>query len=210
MSLQQDIRNMENELLPQIPAEVKQKMQQGTRELLDARIDRQALQEGDQAPDFALDTHQGDTVDTGTLRARGPVVVSFYRGGWCPYCNIELQGLEKAFAAIQQAGASLIALSPDQQQYDEAPALSFPTLVDKHNQVARKFGLVFNLPEILRPIYHQFGFDIPEANQDNTYELPIPSTYIINESGQIIFSFVNADYTQRCEPDTLIKVLQGQ
>jgi len=146
------------------------------------------------------------------LLQHGPVVVAFYRGGWCPYCNLELRALQKSLTEIQKLGAQLVAISPQTpdsslstQQKDE---LQFRVLSDKHSAVARQFGLVFTLPEEIRTIYKGFGHDIAARNGDDSFELPFPATYVIGQARTIHFAFVNADYTKRAQPAAILKVLR--
>ena len=141
------------------------------------------------------------------------MVISFYRGAWCPYCNLEIRALAEHLPAIREQGADLLAISPQvvskaEQQASEL-ALPFAVLSDAGNQVARRFGLVFALPEQTRPIYDAFGFDLPGHNGDDKYELPIPATYIVDTQGVMRFAFVDADYTRRMEPVDIIEQLKS-
>ena len=134
--------------------------------------------------------------------------MSFYRGGWCPFCNLELWALQKILPEIERLGASLVAVSPELPDASlntlEKHRLQFQVLSDRGNQVARQFGLVFTLPQELRPVYEQFGIDIPPHNGDQSFELPLPATYVIASDGTIRYAFVNSDYTQRAEPSDII------
>jgi peroxiredoxin len=128
------------------------------------------------------------------LLQHGPVVVAFYRGGWCPYCNLELRALQKSLPEIEKLGAQLVAISPQTpdsslstQQKDK---LRFQVLSDKHSAVARQFGLVFTLPEEIRTIYKGFGHDLAVRNGDDSFELPFPATYVIGQDRIIRFAFV--------------------
>jgi peroxiredoxin len=114
-------------------------------------------------------------------------------------------------AQIEQAGAKLVAISPETPDHSlstrEKNKLAFDVLFDKGNKVAESFGLVFVLPEVLRPIYENYGLDIPGHNGDSTFELPMPATYIINQKGEVLYNFVDADYTKHLEPVEIIKIL---
>ncbi|NDI86358.1 peroxiredoxin-like family protein [Undibacterium crateris] len=146
------------------------------------------------------------------LLAQGPLVLNFYRGLWCPYCNLELAALQKSLATIEGLNATLVAVSPQTPEASAATAsklgLSFKVLVDQGNQLAWEFGLVFTLSESLRPIYAAIGIDLPAANGDNSFMLPMPATYIIARDGTIAYAFVDADYTHRMEPSDMCAVLE--
>ncbi|MGD1936006.1 MAG: peroxiredoxin-like family protein [Cyanophyceae cyanobacterium] len=167
--------------------------------------------EGQQPPDFELPNAQGQPVRLSEKLKAGPVVVTFYRGQWCPYCNLELKALQNALPEFEKRGAQLIAVSPQTPDNSlsttEKNELTFEVLSDVGNQVAQQYGLVFTLPEELRPIYASFGIDVPAHNGDDTFELPIPATYVIGKDGAIALAVADADYTQRAEPEAIIAAL---
>ena len=138
--------------------------------------------------------------------------MSFYRGGWCPYCNIELRGLQSELASFREHGANLVAVSPQTPDNSlsttEQNELEFPVLSDVGNTVAKKFGLVFTLPESLRPIYEDFGIDISKSNGDESFEIPVPATFVINRDGHISYAFINADYRKRAEPSDVLAAVK--
>ena len=129
----------------------------------------------------------GTTVSLSALLAGGPVVVAFYRGGWCRYCSIELRALQGGLAEIAAAGATLVAVSPQTPDSSlptaEKPELAFPVQSDRGNRVPESFGLVFTLPEAIRRLYSAFGIDLPAANGDSPFRLPIPATYVLRADG---------------------------
>jgi peroxiredoxin len=153
----------------------------------------------------------GTKVSLSALLAKGPVVLAFYRGGWCPYCSTELRALQARLAEFNAAGATLVAVSPQTPDASLSTAeklnLAFPVLSDEGNQVAESFGLVFSLPEALREVYLGFGLDLPTANGDDTFRLPIPATYVIRADGTVAWRFADADYTKRAEPDDVLAAL---
>mgnify|MGYP000210769356 CR=1 FL=1 len=142
----------------------------------------------------------------------GPVVISFYRGGWCPYCNLEFKALNDCLSAIKSLGANLVGISPELPDNSistaEKHALEFDVLSDVGNIVARDYGIVMDVPASMRPLYLQWGLDVPSANGDDTWELPIPATYVIDSDGTIVFAFVNKNYTERLEPEEIINALK--
>ncbi|MEM6717142.1 MAG: peroxiredoxin-like family protein, partial [Cyanobacteria bacterium P01_C01_bin.147] len=139
--------------------------------------------------------------------------IAFYRGGWCPYCNLELKALQNALASIQETGAALVAISPETPDNSlttqEKNELAFPVLSDLDNQVARQFGLVFQLPASLRPIYDGFGIDLVAYNGNDQFELPIPATYVVQPNGEIVYAFADVDYTKRAEPSDVVNALKA-
>lgn len=194
-----------------IPSDKYAVMQNSTRELEATKLAEDASKTGQQLPSFELANALGERVRSGDLLKKGPLVVSFYRGGWCPYCNMELRALQQVLDQIHARGAALVAISPETPDHSlstsEKNELSFEVLSDINNQYAKELGLVFQMPEDLREVYHSFNLDIPKHNGNLDYELPMPATYVVDSSGEIIFHFVPADYTQRLDPEEILKVL---
>ncbi|MDJ0694004.1 peroxiredoxin-like family protein [Mastigocoleus sp. MO_188.B34] len=212
MNLTEELQNYRNQFLTKVSEEVRATMSQATQDLASSGIAGSTLKVGDKIPEFSLPNATGKRVDLQKLLQLGPVVISFYRGKWCPYCNLELRAFQKKLPEIQALGASLVAISPQTPDNSlstvEKNELSFEVLSDVGNQVARQFGLIFTLPKELRPIYETFGIDLPAHNGDKKFELPIAASYVIAPDGTIVLSFVNADYTQRLEPQEVLKTLQ--
>ncbi|HUX03409.1 MAG TPA: peroxiredoxin-like family protein [Acidimicrobiales bacterium] len=172
-----------------------------------------SLNVGAVAPDFSLPVATGAMISLSSLLIKGPVVLAFYRGGWCPYCSTELRALQAKLPEITAAGATLVAISPQTPDNSISTAekfeLAFPVLSDQGNAVAESFGLVFSLPESLRELYRGFGYDLPAVNGDATFRLPLPATYVIESNGVIAWRFADADYTKRAEPDDVIAILEA-
>jgi peroxiredoxin len=193
------------------PEEVQAKMATATEVLEAAGLADQALTVGDTAPDFTLPDATGKSVRLSQLLKQGPVVINFYRGEWCPYCNLELRAFQNLLPEFKQAGATLVAISPELPDHSlsvtEKHNLEFSVLSDVGNRVSRQYGLVFTLDETLQPIYQSFGIDIPVSNGDYSYELPMPATYVIDSSRRIRYAFAEADYTQRAEPQDVLAVV---
>ena len=208
MTLAKQLENQLTKAKANIPAEKLAVMAQATTELINSGIAEQTLQVGDTLPPINLPNALGKTVNTQDLLTEGALVISFYRGQWCPYCNLELRALQQALPEFKALGASLVAISPQTPDNSlsttEKNELTFEVLSDVGNQVARQLGLVFQIPEQLRPIYQSFGIDLPEHNGDETFELPIAATYVINRDGKVVYAFVNPDYTQRAEPADIL------
>ncbi|HEX8299800.1 MAG TPA: peroxiredoxin-like family protein [Rubricoccaceae bacterium] len=171
-----------------------------------------ALKVGDTAPDFALPDASGRTVRLSDLLASGPVVLAFYRGSWCPYCNTELRGLQQALPQVEAARARLVAVSPQTPDSSvsivERQGLTFPVLSDAGNRVAREFGLVFRVGDDVREQYRTYGIDLERSNGDASWELPVPATYVVAPDRTITYAFVEADYTRRAAPADIVAALR--
>ncbi len=178
----------------------------------DAKIAEHAVGVGEAVPAFLLPTISGQHVDASRLLGLGPLVISFYRGGWCPYCNIELRALQARLPEIEALGASLVAISPELPDRAlataDSNALTFPVLVDQGNAVARRFRLTHEIaPEVVR---YQLGNgnNVPAFNGTDAAEVPLPATYVVGTDGVVQYAFVDADYTRRADPDAVIGVLR--
>lgn len=213
MSLQAKLdalrENFENNIFtPQINSI----MHEATAELVASGQAETALKAGDTAPDFSVPLVDGRTLDLASQLAEGPLVLTFYRGVWCPYCNADLQALQDAQPAIGQRGASLLALSPqlpvNSRKAIRENGLSFPIAHDAGNAVAAAFGLRFRLPDALIDVYkNTFGNDLAVVNGEPSWTLPMPARYVIDTHGVIAYAEVNPDYTQRPDPAELLPVL---
>jgi peroxiredoxin len=211
MSLSEQLRARLNANKERLPADVLAVMDRATRDLEASGQARRAVAVGDQAPGFALPGATGATVHLDALLQQGPVVVSFYRGGWCPYCNLELNALQQHVAEFQAHGARLVAISPQVPDESLATAerngLTFAVLSDVGAEVAEAYGLAFDLPDDLAVIYEGFGIELERVNGGHARTLPVPATYVIDRAGVVRWAHVNSDYTQRAEPADIVKAL---
>ena len=194
-----------------VPDGVRAIMAQCTTEIKDSGIERGALKTGDMMPDFELNNQHNELRRLSDYLANSPVVLNIYRGGWCPYCNMEMKALQGVQKEIESYGAMLVGMAPEtpDRALSTAERAGIDILSDSGNRVAEQMGLVFELPQALRPIYEKFGIDIPAFNGDDSFKLPVPATYIIGQDGVIVYDFVNADYTQRLEPTEIVEILAG-
>ena len=213
MSLQSDIEQYKAGFVEKVPVEVREKMMQATQDLSDSGMTANAPKVGDKLLNFSLPNQLGKEVSLSDLTSNGPAVITFYRGGWCPYCNLELSAYQKALPEIQAAGASLIAITPELPDESlstaEKNALGFQVLSDANAAYAKELNLVFSLPEELRPIYLSFGIDIEKHNGSGQFDLPLAATFIVDGSGTITSAFVDVDYTKRQEPAEIVNALNG-
>ena len=194
------------------PPEIHPIMERATAELIASGQAGRALKAGDRAPVFTLPDPDGKPVSSTDLLAAGPLVLSFYRGVWCPYCNLELQALEETLPRFRALGASVVAISPqtaaNSRKSLRQNGLSFPILSDAGNEVAAAFGLRFALPDYLVDLYKQLKNDLPAFNGDAGWTLPMPARYVIGRDGIVAYAEVNPDYTRRPEPESLLPVLE--
>ena len=172
------------------------------------------LKKGDQAPEFNLKNQNGDIISSSELLKNGPLVVSFYRGSWCPYCVEEVRALDLFYPEIQEQGADLVVLSPQSFSRTEKQAgelhLKYNLLVDDDNKTGKAFGLVYEFPQYLKDLYtERFNNNIQEINEGSAWELPIPARFVIGQDGKILDVLVDPDYRFRPEPMTTLKFIKN-
>jgi peroxiredoxin len=212
MSLKEQLAEYRAGWYRRVPAERQAIMQRHIHQLRSGVIARTMLKVGDRAPAMVLENARGATVDLGTLLEKGPVIVTFYRGGWCPYCNLELKAYQEILPQIVAAGASLVAISPekpdDTVSTAEKNALTFEVLSDVGQKVGRAFGLVYEFTEELKHAYHGFNLDIPARNDTpNEWALPVSATYVIDSDGSIVYAYTDVDHRDRADPRDVLAVL---
>ena len=182
-----------------------------TQELIDSGQALRALKAGDTIPYSVLTDSDRNELTLNELLSEGPVVLTFYRGVWCPYCNIELKALEEAAADIRARGATLVAISmqgaADSRKSQKDNDLSFPILTDKNGELADKLGIRWTLQDYVIPFHQGFGVELPRIHGDGQWNLPMPARYIVATDGTIAYAEVNPDYTRRPEPADLFPVL---
>jgi peroxiredoxin len=177
------------------------------------RLAAQALGIGAKSPSFALPDHNGKLVSSADLLPRGRLVLMFIRGRWCPFCVGQMEAMNYVAAEIEAAGASLVAISPQTEKQaffmHDQHKLVFPLLVDAHNQLARQFGLVYRVPDEQQALYSRTFINLPFANGDSSWELPIPATFVIDCDGSILFASTSEDYTDRPEPLEILSIVEN-
>lgn len=209
--LQQKLDALKSSFEAKAPAAALAIMSRATADLIASGQAKRSLKAGDKAPAFALPDSEGAIVDSGALLETGPLMITFYRGVWCPYCNLDLQALEASANDIRNRSTSLVAISPQTQANSrKAQAdlkLSFPVLSDQNGLTADAFGLRFHLPQDLLDTYKSFGVDLAAINGESSGALPMPARYVIGRDGVIAYAEVSPDYTQRPDPSVLLPVL---
>jgi peroxiredoxin len=213
MSLEQELASFKAEFSRTAPA--------GRAALYEAKIEElradfalaSAVGLDEAAPDFALPNAAGKSIVLKELLRSGPVILTFYRGGWCPYCNIQLRAYQSVLPQIGASGARLVAISPQlpDNSLDTANknALTFDVLSDVRNEVARSYGLVYSLPEEIRAALRSNNKALPSINGDESWELPVPATYVIARDQHVALAYIEVDYRKRLEPEALLTRLKS-
>ena len=164
---------------------------------------------GDKVPDFELPDIDGKMVSLSDLLKKGPVVISFYRGDWCVFCNLELRALQRALSKFKKYNATLVGISPDKLEYAKVSkdkhSLDYTLLSDAYGSTAAKYGLLFDVPQELFDTYDAFGVEV--RKHTDSEGLPIPATYVVRSDGQIVYAFVDEDYTKRADPAEIVATL---
>jgi peroxiredoxin len=196
-----------------VPAETQGIHAQAVAELNGRRLAANILPVGAKAPAFELADHNGKLVSSSDLLANGRLVLCFIRGRWCPFCVGQMEAMNLALSQIEQAEATLVAISPQTVRQSffmhDQHKLRFALLCDAGNKVARQYGLTYRVPELQEAIYRRAFVNLPFTNGDESWELPIPATYIIDRDGTVILASANEDYTERPEPTDVVNALRG-
>ncbi|MDX8365593.1 peroxiredoxin-like family protein [Cytobacillus sp. IB215665] len=168
---------------------------------------------GHKARDFTLTNANGNQVNLYEELTKGPIILTFYRGSWCPYCNRQLRAYEEILPDIKKIGGSLIAISPQTPDNSltikEKNDLSYEVVSDLKGLTAAKYNVLFDVPQEVKEVYNQFGLDLSEYNGGGNWVIPVPSTFMIDETSRIRFSYVNPNYMQRLEPEDLLTALRN-
>ena len=172
---------------------------------------KSGLNVGAKMPSFSLKDANGKTIESSDLLKQGNLVVVFYRGSWCPFCNLYLRNLQKNLTQIKAAGGNLVAVSvenPDNSlSIAKKDELDFTVLSDPNLTVAKKFGIVYELPKETDELYKSHGLDVAKHNEMDKAELPLSATYVINRRGEIVYAYLEPDYKKRAAPETIIETL---
>jgi peroxiredoxin len=212
MSLKEQLAQFRADWRERVPADRQEVLLRHIQELRDGAISKTMLKVGDRAPSIVLDDAKGETVDVRALLTQGSVIVTFYRGGWCPFCNLELKAYQEVLPEVAAAGASLVAISPEKPDETistaEKNALKFHVLSDVGQKVGRAFGLVYDFSDELRSAYEGFGLDIPVKNgAEDEWALPVSATYVIGRDGTIIYANTDVDYRDRADPRDVLEAV---
>ena len=210
-TLAEDLDRFVKRYIETTPDNVQQDYSKSIDELRDSGILENALSVGDVAPEFRLPNAIGTEISLYDFLQGGPVVIIWYRGGWCPYCNLQLQHIQKKLKDINMAGGQVIAISPElpdkTMTTKERHSLEFQVLSDVNNKVADSFRLAYTVPDYVVDHY-DLSITLNEHNGNEAKRLPLAATYIIDKTGVIEYAFLDADYKNRASPDEIITILK--
>jgi peroxiredoxin len=196
-----------------VPPETEAIHAQAIAELKAKNVAVNILPVGSKAPQFELQDQDGKVVSSSGLLAKGKLVLCFIRGRWCPFCVGQMEAVNLIVPQVEEAGAALVAVSPQTVKQSffmhDQHRLRFPLLSDANNQVARQFRLTYRVPPEQEAVYHRAFINLPFANGDDSWELPIPATYILDRDSTVLYASANEDYRERPEPAEILHVLQG-
>lgn len=203
IKLNEKLQLIQKEMAQNIPVDILNAFGQSLQEMIEQNLEDRALKVGDIAPDFTLPDAEGLPVSLYDTLQHNAVIISFFRGNWCPFCMAELTHYQEAITNNLVDSATVIAISPQSIHFNHdlkvQNNLEFRILSDKGNEIADKYGLVFTLQENIREIYKNMGADLELFNSDKTYKLPIPATYLIDKNKKIVFSSVSTNYMERAD-----------
>jgi peroxiredoxin len=196
-----------------VPAETQAIHSRAIAELKRQRLASNTLSVGSKIPEFQLQDHNGKNVSSSDLLAKGRLALCFIRGRWCPFCVAQMEAMNLVLPQIEQAGATLAAISPQTVKQSffmrDQHRLQFPLLSDAGNGLARQFGLTYRVSDEQRALYQRTFVNLPFVNGDESWELPIPATYIVDRDGTVLYASANEDYTERPEPRDIVGVLNA-
>jgi peroxiredoxin len=211
MLLQDELDAVRERCYESTPQHISRVRQEAIEDLVSSGIAERAVRAGDYAPRFRLRDADGKLISSDDLLDRGPLLVVFYRGRWCPYCNVDLRAVEAVAQDLRSTGASIVALSPQTANVSGSTGrmhnLSFPCLVDRGGRVARSFGLRWKLSQELRAAELETGLDLAAVNDEPSWTLTMPARYVIGPDGIVEYADISADYTRRGDPTELFPVL---
>jgi peroxiredoxin len=212
MSLKLELSRERDHWLSVLDAPTSATMNRATEALRLSRALDRAVREDDRAPGFRLPDGNGAWVELDTLLQSGPVVLCFFRGNWCPYCNLELRAYQRALKRFRALGAGVVAVSSQTPEHSLATArahgLEFPVLADAGLAVARAYGLAFDLPAELVALYRRtLNNDLQHWNGAGGWSLPIPATYLFGQDGRVLLAHLDPDYRERLEPEAILQRL---
>ena len=211
-SLASELAEQTKKSAEKLPEDLRKIFKEGIETVRGSGIEKSAKQVGDQAIDADLAGWDGSKVKLSDLWGEGPIVLMWYRGGWCPYCNLQLRAMQKSLDEIDDAGARLVVLTPElpekAKETAEKNELDIVALYDEDNQLASEYGIMYDLPEPIVPMYRD-KLKLPEYNGNDKMQLPLSATYVIDKSGKITYAFLDADYKNRAEPADIVEAVKS-
>ncbi|WP_075344632.1 peroxiredoxin-like family protein [Tenacibaculum agarivorans] len=212
MLLTKQLNELRDATMNRMPKSIIQNFNDGIEEIKKIGLKEKALQIGDTIPHFSLTDYNNKSIQLTDLNRSNYLVLNFYRGGWCPYCNLELREYERLKEDFAKAGANIIAISAETPELAKQTAqkntISFPVLTDKDARFMKDLGIVFQLNEKTKKDYEGFGMNFTRIHGNQNYELPVPAVYVIDVNNKIVFIHFEADYMTRIEPSEVLKIIE--
>ena len=209
--LAKQIEQFNNELATQVPQQVLEAFGKSIEDLQKKKIEEKSIKLGEIMPEFLLPNVKNEIINSNEILKNGKMIIAFYRGSWCPYCNLQLKTLQDYLTKIKDKNATLVAISPQSPDNSltvvEKHNLTFEVLTDTDNLFAKQLGISFELQDFVLPYYQALGIDLMHFNKNNDNSLPVPAVFVIDQNGKIIYKFVDANYMNRIDIDELLQTL---
>ena len=214
MSLKEQLKQMKEATLERMPQSIIQVFENSIDEIKKNGLKEKALKIGDKVPDVPLTNIDEGTVLLSELQKTDYLILNFYRGGWCPYCNMELREYERLREDFNQLNTDIVGISAERiersSQTSHKNALSFPVLTDVNAQLMKEIGIVFQLDKASKQEYINFGIHLDEIHANSSFELPVPAVYVINKDREIVYVHIEEDYMTRLEPSILLEFIRNK
>ena len=209
--LQDELKKINEQFRSNAPLELVEKIESSIAKLAGSKLVMSSLKVGDKMPSFALFNATSKIIKSEDLLSNGPLVINFYRGGWWPFCNLELGGYQEIIDEIHRKGAQLVAITPELPNETLSTAeklnLEYEILSDTNNEIGKKFGIVFSMEDELKDVYKGFGVDLVTTQGNDNFELPAPGTFVVDKNGFVLLAHVDVNHTSRMEPEEVLLVL---
>lgn len=210
-SLALQIEQLNHELSSQLPQDILNAFGSSVEDLKTKNIEDNSIQAGQKMPEFLLPNAYNEKIHSTQILKKGKMILAFYRGSWCPYCNLELKFLQDNLSRIKEKNAVLVAISPQNPDHSltmvEKNNLEFEVLTDHNNDFAKKLGIVFHLQDFVLPYYQNLGINLSLFNNNKENTLPVPAVFLVDENSKIIYKFLDVNYMNRIDIEELIQVL---
>lgn len=210
-NLQEQIQELNKNLAAQLPTEILETFGQSITDLHLQNIEKSSIEIGQTFPDFNLPNTNNETIALHTLLKKGKVIIAFFRGSWCPYCNLELKALQETLKKMANKSITILAISPQAEKHNQAlrnnQQLDFELLTDQNNALAKQIGISFSLQDYVIPVYNNLGINLSDYNNNNSNELPVPAVFVVDTDGSISYKFVDSNYMNRVNIQELIEQL---
>ncbi len=207
--LEDQLEKLTKQAFSSMPNDLAEGLKKGIREVKSSQLRKNARNVGDLIGDLTLPNIYSEDIDLKSLLKNDYLLINFFRGSWCPFCSMELREYERLKDEFHQNGIDIVAISPEVTKYSlktkEENSLSFEVLSDENSKAMKEFGIVFTLSPEVKKIYDGFGIDLKEQNGNDSFEMPVPATYILNKDFQVVFAHIEEDYMTRVDP---LKVLE--